>query len=259
MEIFWNLECMVDMKTIWSAEAASKAYIDTVRSLHTLAFHRSSDVAEFISALAAGSDARLIVEAWAPGAGAATSVGLAVATACTGGRHVCVVPDERLRLEYADAASEAGVSPEVVVGEAEDAMEALSGVDFMVVDGRRRDTVGLLRFARISSGGAILVCTHASGERSWSDFAWRGLVGSGTRVLRSTFLPVGEGVEIVQLGFKGGSASTAGSRWINLVDHGIGSVSIGSSKPNAFVANASSVTVSLLKIHIAFATRIKIS
>ncbi|KAL6007956.1 hypothetical protein ACLOJK_033461 [Asimina triloba] len=208
-----------DMKTmIWSAETASNAYIETIQILNPSGLRYSSDVAELVSAMAAGSDAQLIVEAWAaPGAGVATSVGLAVARRHTGGRHVCVVPDERSRLEYVDATSEAGISPEVVVGEAEDAMQALAGVDFVVVDGRRRDAGRLLRFAKTSSRGAVLVRTHAG-----SEFRWRGLLGSGTRVLRSTFLPVGEGLEITQLG-KGGSESVSvRGRWISHVDRTTG-------------------------------------
>ncbi|XP_058106307.1 uncharacterized protein LOC131249518 [Magnolia sinica] len=210
------------MKTVWCAEIASKAYIDTVRTVKTGGF-QDSEGAELVSAMAGGSNARLIVEAWTLGSDVATSIGLAIASRHTGGRHVCVVPDEQSRLEYEDATSQAGVSPEFVVGEAEEAMEGLPGVDFVVIDCRRRDLARVLRFAKMSSKGAVLVCKNAS-PKAVPGFRWRGMLGSGTRAVRSTFLPVGNGMEIAQLGTGGGLGNK--SRWINHIDRNTGEVHV---------------------------------
>nr|GMC98509.1 Cell wall protein [Ipomoea batatas]GME15015.1 Cell wall protein [Ipomoea batatas] len=120
------------MKLVWSPEKASKAYIDTVKSCELF---EESSVAELISAMAAGWDAQLIVETWSKGSGTATSVGLAVAGHHAGGRHVCVVPDQESREAYGAAMQSAGVSPEILVGEAEE------GSDFRwrsVLDGKSR-------------------------------------------------------------------------------------------------------------------------
>ena len=97
--------------------------------------------------MAAGWNTKFIVESWSYGGPIAASVGLAVAARNTGARHVCIVPDERSRAQYIKALAEMGVSPppEVVVGEAEVAVSQLAGLDFLVVDCKRKE------FARVSN------------------------------------------------------------------------------------------------------------
>ncbi|XP_010255623.1 PREDICTED: uncharacterized protein LOC104596244 [Nelumbo nucifera] len=204
------------MKLVWSPETASKAYIDTVKSCEVF---QESSVAELVSAMAGGWNPRLIVEAWHREGIVATSVGLAVASRHTSGRHVCIVPDERSRSEYVDAMREAGMSPEVIVGEAEEVMEALPGIDFLVVDCRRKDFARVLKHAKLSTRGAVLICKNAGSETN-SGFRWRSVLGVGSRVVRSAFLPVGKGVEIAHVGASGAglSAPKGKSRWIRHVD-----------------------------------------
>ncbi|KAJ8626543.1 hypothetical protein MRB53_019850 [Persea americana] len=212
------------MRSSWCAEIASKAYIDTIKAIKQGHLHESGGVSELFSAMAAGYKAQLIVEAWARGSDVDTSVGLAIASGHNSGRHVCVVPDERSRLEYVDATRQAaGVAPEVVVGEAEEVMGALPGVDFMLVDCRRKDFAKLVRSAKVSTRGAVLVCKGtASLIRGNQGFRWHGVLGSGTRVVRSVYLPVGKGVEIAQVRTGGGLESVNGSRWIKHVDRETG-------------------------------------
>ncbi|XP_061976417.1 uncharacterized protein LOC133697696 [Populus nigra] len=206
------------MKLVWSPETASKAYIDTVKSCEV---HQESSVAELISAMAAGWNAKLILETWSQGGILATSIGLAIASRHTDGRHVCIVPDELSRSQYEEAVGEAGISPEIIIGEAEEVMEGLVGIDFMVVDSRQRDFAGVLRVAKLSSRGAVLVCKNAS-SRNESSFRWRSVVDDGSRrLVRSVFLPVGKGLDIAHVATSGGSSSNSGkgeSRWIKHVD-----------------------------------------
>ncbi|KAJ8764219.1 hypothetical protein K2173_005399 [Erythroxylum novogranatense] len=206
------------MKLIWSPETATKAYIDTVKACE---LSRESGVAEFVSAMAAGWNGSLIVETWSQGGIMATSIGLAIAALHSGGRHVCVVPDERSRIEYAKAMGEAGKSPEVVVGEAEEVMEGLVGIDFLVVDSRRRDFASVLRLAKLSTRGAVLVCKNAS-SRIASNFRWRTVFEDGSRlIVRSVFLPVGNGLDIAHVAATSGGnsgPSKAERRWIKHVD-----------------------------------------
>ncbi|KAK7406219.1 hypothetical protein VNO78_07839 [Psophocarpus tetragonolobus] len=208
-----------EMKLAWSPDRASKAYIDTVQSCHVF---RESGVAEFISAMAAGWNAQLIVETWSQGGVISTSVGLAVARRHTCGRHVCVVSDERARSEYANRMGEAGVMAEIVVGEAEEVMEALDGVDFLVVDSRRKDFPRVLRLAKLSNKGAVLLCKNANSTSK--GFIWRSLLaqGSSRRVVRTAFLPVGKGLDMAHVSASGGKAS--GRRWIKHVDQQSGDV-----------------------------------
>ncbi|CAL9237029.1 unnamed protein product [Arabidopsis halleri] len=211
------------MKLVWSPETASDAYIDTVKSCKS---YKESGVAEFLSATAAGWNARLIVETWSRGDPIATSVGLAVAATHTCGRHVCIVPDEQSKLEYV-LTMRGVVTTEttevVVVGESvENTMEEFPGVDFLVVDSKRRDFVRTLRFAKLSNKGAVLVCKNAT-QRAISGFKWHDVLNGGTRVVRSVFLPVGSGLDIVHVGATGGhqrdDSRMLCSRWIRHVDH----------------------------------------
>ncbi|KAH1075050.1 hypothetical protein J1N35_027378 [Gossypium stocksii] len=206
------------MKLVWSPETASKAYIDTVKSCE---LHQESGVAELVSAMAAGWNARFIVETWSQGGATATSVGLAVASSHTNGRHVSIVPDERSRLEYVEALEEAGMSPpEVIVGEPEEAMNRLNGIDFMVVDSQRRDFSRVLRLAKLSNRGAVLICKNAS-SKNGSSFKWRSVIDDGSRrLVRSVFLPVGKGLDIAHIATSGGNSGSGKvqRRWIKHVD-----------------------------------------
>ncbi|XP_019160525.1 PREDICTED: uncharacterized protein LOC109157103 [Ipomoea nil] len=202
------------MKLVWSPEKASKAYIDTVKSCELI---EESSVAELISAMAAGWNAQLIVETWSKGSGTATSIGLAVAGHHAGGRHVCVVPDQESREEYGEAMQSAGpgVSPEIFVGEAEEVMKGLEGIDFLVVDSRRSDFARILRVAKLGHRGAVLICTNVC-SREASDFRWRSVLDGKSRIVRSVLLPVGKGLDIAHVGAAGGKGER--SRWIRHFD-----------------------------------------
>ncbi|MED6106853.1 hypothetical protein PIB30_008552 [Stylosanthes scabra] len=223
------------MKLVWSPERASNAYIDTVKSSN---LYRQSGVAEMVSAMAAGWNAQLIVETWSQGGIIPTSVGLAIARRHTGGRHVCIVPDERSRSEYAASMGEAGMFPEIVVGEPEEVMAELTGIDFLVVDSRRKEFSRVLRLAKLSNNGAVLLCKNTG--FSFSSIKWRNLLGghgSNRGVVRSVFLPVGKGLDMAHVsssstattgGTSVNSASKVrvnnGKRWIKHVDQRSGDV-----------------------------------
>ncbi|CAN4127543.1 unnamed protein product [Withania somnifera] len=210
------------MKLVWSPEKASKAYIDTVKSCEIF---QESSVAEFISAMAAGWNAQMIVETWSKGGVTATSIGLAVASHHTGGRHICIVPDEISRTEYLQAMQKAGMSPEVVVGESpQKAMDGLMGIDFLVVDCTRNDFSRILGVAKLGHRGAVLICKNATTSRVVSDFRWKSVLAGKSRIVRSVFLPVGKGLDVVHVGATvsgGGGSGGSGkmeSKWIRRFD-----------------------------------------
>ena len=242
------------MRLVWSPETASEAYIDTVKavSMHTLKpklnppllsylymytnyiygcffifmqcqNFKESSIAELLSTMAAGWNAKLIVQAWSLGAPIVTSIGLAIAARHTRGRHVCIVPDEHSRLEYTNAMREhadVAPTPEVVVGEAEATMAGLVGVDFLVVDCNRGDFARVLRFAKLGQRGAVLACKNARERNAVSEFRWHGVLQSGTRVVRTVFLPVEKGLDIAHVGSTTGGSSRWGrpGRWIRHID-----------------------------------------
>ncbi|KAF2313144.1 hypothetical protein P3X46_029900 [Hevea brasiliensis] len=204
------------MKLVWSPETALKAYIETVKSCELF---QESAVAELVSAMAAGWNAKLIVETWSKGGVIATSIGLAIASRHTGGRHVCIVPDEQSRSKYAEAMEEAGMSPEVVFGEPEEVLQRLVGIDFLVVDSRPKEFARVLRLAKLGNQGAVLVCKNASLRAS--SFRWIGVLEGGSRrLVRSVFLPVGKGLDIAHVATSGGNSglSKGKKRWIKHID-----------------------------------------
>ncbi|XP_073049251.1 uncharacterized protein [Primulina eburnea] len=204
------------MKLVWSPETASNAYIETVKSCKIF---KQSSVAELVSAMAAGWDAKLIVETWSRGGAISTSIGLSIARKHTKGRHVCIVPDEDSKSEYVESMTRFGHSAEITVGETEKAMEGLQGIDFLVVDSRVKEFARILRVAKLGHRGAVLICKNAS-SRVASDFRWRCVLDRELRIVRSVFLPVGEGLDMAHVGARdGGSARRYGeSRWIKYVD-----------------------------------------
>ncbi|XP_060182540.1 uncharacterized protein LOC132612250 [Lycium barbarum] len=217
------------MKLVWSPETASKAYLDTIQ---TCGISTKSSVAEFLSAMAAGYSAKLIVEAWKSDKinadSISTSIGLAIATKHNCGRYVCVVADEESRLEYVGAMQNSDVClPEVVVGQAEEVMERLNGVDFLIVDERRSDFISVFNSARLSHRGAILVCKNGSKIRhiETSKFCWdNGVLDSKVCVVRSVTLPFGNGLEIAYIASKEGiqKARKNTNRWIRHIDRSSG-------------------------------------
>ncbi|KAG8382377.1 hypothetical protein BUALT_Bualt05G0071100 [Buddleja alternifolia] len=208
------------MKLVWSPETASKAYIDTVKSCELI---KESGVAEMVSAMAAGWNAKLVVETWSRGGSIATSIGLAVATHHTGGRHICIVPDEESKTEYTQSMIQSGHSsdPEILIGEPQEAVEGLEGIDFLVMDCRSDDFARILRVVKLGQRGAVLICKNAN-SRAASDFRWRSVLDGKSRIVRSVFLPVGEGLDITHVGAAGGSSGKGkggGRRWIKHIDH----------------------------------------
>ncbi|OVA07661.1 Protein of unknown function DUF1442 [Macleaya cordata] len=210
------------MKLIWCPETASKSYIDTVRSCKIV---QGSSVAELISAMAGGWKPQLIVETWCHGGVISTSIGLSVASRHTSGRHVCIVPDERSRLEYSEAMqSVEGIAvPEIIVGEAEEVMNGLVGVDFIVVDCRRKDFAKILRSAKLSHRGAVLICKNVNKRSTNLGFRWRSVLNCGARVVRTVYLPVGKGLDIAHVAITNGGnnlnlSKAITSRWIRHID-----------------------------------------
>ncbi|CAL5381539.1 unnamed protein product [Camellia sinensis] len=205
------------MKLVWSPETASKAYIDTVKSCELF---QESGEAEFISAMAGGWNVKLIVEAYSHGCAMATSVGLAIAARHTGGRHVCMVSDERSRLHYINGMLAAGIAlPEVVVGAADEIVVGLVDIDFLVVNGQHKDLGRVIRLAKLSHTGAVLIC-KSFGQQTMARFRWSGVLGSNTRVVRSLVLPVGKGLDIAYVEYNGGTTNSpkCTSRWIRHID-----------------------------------------
>ena len=129
---------------------------------------------------------------------------LAAAAGRTGGRYARVLPDT----------------------DADRAMAELEGVDFLVVDARRRDGAAVLAAARPGPRGMVVV-RHGDGRRRGTK-ALEASMAAGTRIVRSVYLPIDTGVEVLHVGVgKGPSiqcrrSPRVSSRWIRHVDQETG-------------------------------------
>lgn len=189
---------------------ASKAFFDVVELLSTNTPDEEGSgggetgLAELLAAMAGGWNSQCIVEILPvdkPSTSTAT-VALSAAAVRTGGRHIRTFQSEEVTIE---------------------------GMDFAVVDFERRDAGKVLREARVGPRGAVLVSKN--GRRCGGDLTsnsagewWGGVLMQGIRVVRSAYLPIGNGgVEIVHVGVGEGKSlpdrkKKIQSRWIKHVD-----------------------------------------
>ena len=179
-----------------------------------------SSVAELISAMAAGWNAKLIVETWSRGGVTTTSIGLAVACTHTCGRHVCIVPDQDSKNEYTAAMQRAGMKTEVIIGEPEESVKGMM-IDFLVVDSRKHNSARIIKEAKFGQRGDVLVCKNAS--LKISDLWLKSLLDGGSRrIVRSVFLPMGKGLDIAHVAasesWPSSDKKVKKSRWIRRVD-----------------------------------------
>lgn len=187
---------------------------------------KESSAAEFISAMAGGWKSKLIVEAWTNNNGAiASSIGLAIAAHHSGGRHVCIVPDEMSKREYISAMGTfcgRFLLPEIMVGDASVLLlERLPGIDFLVVDGHRKDVSSIFSFAKLSHLGAVVVCKNSSKSKFFG-LRWNRVLGRAAKVVRSLILPNGLDIAYVAAAASASAAdddSRKGpNRWIRQID-----------------------------------------
>ncbi|XP_030518154.2 uncharacterized protein LOC115731626 [Rhodamnia argentea] len=201
----------------WSSENATKAYL---RALKMGKRGKEPDSAEFISALAAGNNAQLLVMVSSPRAvkgDAAMVVALVAAAHQTGGRVVLVSPaglDESRASR--DLLGPHARCVEFMVGEPRTfLLNELRGADFVLLDCNSEDPRRVFEAAQEGAGGGIIMGYNA---------LHKGTLWSG---LRAHFLPIGEGLMVTRIvkdantGGKishGSSGCRKKSRWVVTVD-----------------------------------------
>ncbi|KAG5533714.1 hypothetical protein RHGRI_027786 [Rhododendron griersonianum] len=197
----------------WSAENAIKAYLRTLK-MGKRDEDQGLDIAEFISALAAGNNARLMVVACA-GAADSTTLALVAAAHQTGGRVVCILPGPDQLRPSKEALGSNASHVEFVIGEAQnllsnDYLEA----DFAVIDcnlGNHEDIIRAMSTGR-KTNGCIVVGYNAFCSGSWQ---WSGL-------MRVQLLPIGGGLLVTRIPanekVKNGSSGCGKSHWVVKVD-----------------------------------------
>ncbi|KAL7253864.1 hypothetical protein ACSBR1_008247 [Camellia fascicularis] len=197
----------------WSAENATRAYLKTMK-MGTRA--KEPDVAEFVSALAAGNNAQLMVVASANATCSSTTLALVAAAHQTGGRVVCILTrTEELCLSTKALGLDArGV--EFVIGEAQSLlMNDYREADFVVIDCNLKNHERI--FKAVEEGkrhnGTVVLGYNAFCKDSWS---WGGS--------KTQLLPIGEGLLLTRIAAKakvgggGGGGFRKRSHWVVKVD-----------------------------------------
>ncbi|KAJ8771428.1 hypothetical protein K2173_026605 [Erythroxylum novogranatense] len=194
----------------WSAENATNAYLKTLKMGQKA---KEPDVAEFISALAAGNNAQLMVIASASAANS-TTLALVVAAHQTGGRVVCILRGHSELILSQKALGPDACHIEFVVGEAQNLLSTCySGADFVLIDCKLENHECVLKAVQ---GSGKQNCAVVVGYNAFSKGSWR---SSGSK---TQLLPIGEGLLVTRIApnTKMGSGCSNGRRshWVVKVD-----------------------------------------
>ncbi|CAL0303538.1 unnamed protein product [Lupinus luteus] len=115
----------------WSAENATKAYLSTLKMSQRV---KEPAIAEFISALAAGNNAQVMVVACASVADS-TTLALVAAANQTGGHVVCIVRDYKELQASKNVLGMFSCQVHFIVGEAKDLLlNQYEAADFVLID-----------------------------------------------------------------------------------------------------------------------------
>ncbi|CAL9763067.1 unnamed protein product, partial [Musa acuminata subsp. burmannicoides] len=165
---------------------------------------------EFISALAAGMGAKLIVQV-SPKASQST-VALAAAARQTGGRLVCILPEEESLASTKEVIEESGLNDivEFKVGDPYELLPEYENIDFSLVDCKSDSYTGLLKLIDVNPRSSVVVANHLEGGKEGLRGDVRGLNKGAVRSLKR---PIGEGMEVTMIGKidEAGTMATRGS------------------------------------------------
>lgn len=186
----------------WSPQSAANAYMDTLK-LCKVANQRRYTTAgtephstEFIAALAAGIEAKLMVEV-SSCAGPST-IALAVAARQTGGRLICILSNSQALLDAMVAMKELGLSRNVefIIGDAEDILPQYADIDFALIDCRKEQYVELFEVLQFNSRRAVVVADNLFDRKATAAY---GKIIKNRPGASSITLPIGKGIEITKL------------------------------------------------------------
>ncbi|KAE9589710.1 hypothetical protein Lal_00021550 [Lupinus albus] len=198
------------MASSWSAENATKAYLNTLKMGQKT---REPNVAEFISALAAGNNAQVMVMACA-GAADSTTLALVAAAHQTGGKVICIVSSHKDLNASKSALGILALKVQFIVGQAQQLLlDLYDAADFVLIDCDLDSHEEILKSVQKGSrknNGTVVVGYNAFRCRgSWCS------CGSKTQLL-----PIGEGLLVTRFGASDGSPKY-GSRMRNTKSHWI--------------------------------------
>lgn len=164
-------------------------------------------IMEFLSALAAGNGAKLIVQVTSEGVTPVT-LALAVAAKQTGGKFVCIIPcvfhDEedtnRSSCIHHPLKGHGDLKDVIhfVAGNPIEVIKQYKKIDFVVIDSKLRDLSRLFKTADVNPKGSLLVATDLFNGRK-RDSLLEILNAKHGFYYESVTLPMGEGIELTKV------------------------------------------------------------
>ncbi|KAM7272377.1 hypothetical protein ACFE04_027040 [Oxalis oulophora] len=201
------------MACSWSAENATKAYLDALKMGEKA---NEPNGTEYISAIAAGNNAQLMVSACASLADANT-LALAAAANQTGGRVICIVPSLEELLLSKKVLGPGARNIEFIIGDAQSLLLTnYKEADFVLIDCNMENHEAILGAVQSSRDHAVVVGYNALCKGSWRSS------GSTTQLL-----PIGEGLLVTRIGSKTENSMKRRSKWIVKVDKCTGEEHVG--------------------------------
>ncbi|KAG8381468.1 hypothetical protein BUALT_Bualt06G0125000 [Buddleja alternifolia] len=191
----------------WSAENATNAYLRVIKMGKR---EKEPEAAEFISALVAGTNARLTVMVCADAVDYSTTLALVAAAQQTGGKVICILPGaNELQLSKDILGQNNAENIKFVIGNAQNVLEnEYREADCIVIDCNLTNCEGILKTAK-GFGRNVMVLGYNA--------FWR------CQGLDGHLLPIGEGLLVSRVAAPPKSGRSYGgsgkkSRWVVKVD-----------------------------------------
>ncbi|KAL9240395.1 hypothetical protein vseg_014620 [Gypsophila vaccaria] len=200
----------------WSPENAAKAYISTLKMERK---EKEPNSAEFISALAAGNNAQMMIIACTKEPVINNILALVAAAHQTGGAVHCILPSIEQLQAVKDGLKSNAKSINFIIGNASEVLTQKmyrSTADFLLVDCNIQDYEQIMRQATtdgVKKGGVVVGFNAFCKGSSWQ---WSGL--------RTHLLPIGDGLLVTKIDgefckeVKSVKGSLKKSNWIVKVD-----------------------------------------
>ncbi|KAK7258503.1 hypothetical protein RIF29_24082 [Crotalaria pallida] len=189
----------------WSATCATRAYLDTLQlcSTHKIQYGswrvQEPGSNEFVSALAAGMKAKLIVEVTS-GSSSSSTIALAAAARQTGGRLVCILPEPELD-ESKEVIRNSGLNDQVEFRTEDPSMllPCYENIDFSLVDCKDERYVKLLNLLDVNPTRSVVVANNLAGDKKGLDGYVRRKDHDEKVAVRSLKHPIGKGMEVTMI------------------------------------------------------------
>ncbi|XP_012080180.1 uncharacterized protein LOC105640471 [Jatropha curcas] len=194
----------------WSPQNAMKAYLDTLQLCKTGSNNENNPsngsetliepkCMEFISALAAGKKAKLMVEITTEGVTPLT-MALAVAAKHTGGKLICFLIHhqdfKKCKNHIQNNHQDLENVIEFVFGNIFQVVMHYKNIDFLVMDGRLEDNFKLIEKINLNPSGSIIVRHNLHYRKCGVPL---GNVLNGRKGVKCVTLPIGDGVELTRI------------------------------------------------------------